>query len=986
MIRYFQHQMTRAFQILIAFILFQTTLLAQIPGFTQFNINNGLPSNTVYDINQDEDGFLWIATDYGLSRFDGVNFKNFTISDGLPDNEILRLFKDTQNRIWLIGFNGKIGYLKNHKFYNESNQQFLNNLNFSNYVDDIFEDTQHNLWLLGSLNNIKKINPTNRITSYNLKSPPSKKRSNRLQIVEDNQGHIRIIKSTITNENKNQLQSTSIDNLKWENINLDLYTYKTILKLRNNMMEGFKSIDSISMQVSNAIFNSFNYDSPTNLLYYTISTDDSFLITNLNDGALMIDIKGNLQNKKILSSYRTTRSFLDNEQNIWIGSQSNGIFLFPNLHINGVQFDDKNNNDLHAVSLFQDKLVIGNNRSEVVVLNTKSLKVIANYKLDSRLRRIRQFKIANNNLYILSDFNIHRLNSELKLESIKNMFEPEFNKSNLKNFKDLSVSKDFIYIANANGVGKINKLTKFIHVIWNKRSTAILKNINKNLWIGTTMGLYLNFNNKTEKYILNKQFDNSIIYALENSSKGLLIGSNSYGLGILKDHEFKVISKKDGLLSNYVKSIFVDTKNNIWISTNFGLNCVELNESNEVKIIKTYTISDGLYSNDVRASYIQENFVYVATSKGLNIINLANEKSTIIAPRVHFNEVLLNNKNIETTNNQVFEHNLNNIQFNFSGISFKSLGNITFKYRLKGLESEWITTKTNTIRYSSLQPNNYTFELKAISKNKLESDTILFKFTIDPPIHQTWWFISLSIVLMVLLTTYIIFRRNLKIKRKRETKEQISNLRYQALNAQMNPHFINNLLVNINHLVDKDELKEVKESLERFSELVNLILSATKSNLITLSDEIEITKLYLELQKLRFNKNISYSINTQLIPTDEFEGILVPPMILQPIIENSFKHGFKNGNKTNTIAVDFKIKNDEFLICEISDNGIGIENCENLPTSKSSGISFSNINERLRLINESENNQKLVHISNLTDEFDTLVGLKVTLKIPLINF
>ena len=362
--------MTKAFQLLIVFILFQTTLLAQIPGFTQFNINNGLPSNTVYDINQDEDGFLWIATDYGLSRFDGVHFKNFTISDGLPDNEILRLFKDTQNRIWLIGFNGKIGYLKKHKFYNESNQQFLNNLNFSNYVDDIFEDTQHNLWLLGSLNNIKKINPTNRITSYNLKSPPSTKRSNRLQIVEDNQGHIRIIKSTITNENKNQLQSTSIDNLKWENFNLNTFNNSTVLKLRNNTMEGFKNVDSVSMQVSNAIFNSFNYDSPTNLLYYTISTDDSFLITNLNDGALMIDIKGNLQNKKILSSYRTTRSFLDNEQNIWIGSQSNGIFLFPNLHINGVQFDDKNNNDLHAVSLFQDKLVIGNNNSEVVVLNT----------------------------------------------------------------------------------------------------------------------------------------------------------------------------------------------------------------------------------------------------------------------------------------------------------------------------------------------------------------------------------------------------------------------------------------------------------------------------------------------------------------------------------------------------------------------------------------------------------------------------------------
>ena len=148
--------MNRISQILLVFILFQYNLLAQIPGFTQFNINNGLPSNTVYDINQDENGFLWIATDYGLSRFDGVNFKNFTISDGLPDNEILKLFRDSQNRIWLIGFNGKIGYLKNYKFFNHNNKELLNELDFNNYVADIFEDSQQNIWLLESLNNIKK--------------------------------------------------------------------------------------------------------------------------------------------------------------------------------------------------------------------------------------------------------------------------------------------------------------------------------------------------------------------------------------------------------------------------------------------------------------------------------------------------------------------------------------------------------------------------------------------------------------------------------------------------------------------------------------------------------------------------------------------------------------------------------------------------------------------------------------------------------------
>lgn len=117
--------MRKIVHLFIVYLLFQTSLLAQIPGFTQFSSNNGLPSNTIYDITQDENGFIWIATDYGLSRFDGLTFKNFTIDAGLPDNEILSLFIDSNKRIWLTGFNGRMGYIQHEKFYNYNNQSYL---------------------------------------------------------------------------------------------------------------------------------------------------------------------------------------------------------------------------------------------------------------------------------------------------------------------------------------------------------------------------------------------------------------------------------------------------------------------------------------------------------------------------------------------------------------------------------------------------------------------------------------------------------------------------------------------------------------------------------------------------------------------------------------------------------------------------------------------------------------------------------------------
>jgi ligand-binding sensor domain-containing protein len=951
----------------ITFLLFQSTLRAQIPGLTQFTTNNGLPSNTIYDIVQDENGFLWFATDYGISKFDGLTFKNFTVTDGIPGNEILAFYKDSKNRIWIIAFNGNIGFIQNDHFYNKDNLAFLNKLQFKKFVDNIFEDSKGKIWFCHT-------------TIYDIKLTYASfiiediKQKIHLLTAFNNSGEIKVISKQIS-ENPN----LSV----WKAFNANNFSKSSIEKINNNLGVLLRNDNEIIKNISGYLIKEKN-----NFLARTYQIGKDYWITNLNKGVYIFNEKDNYQHPKIiLKDIQSTRVFIDLENNIWIGSQSNGIFLFPNLKVQGIQFDNPKRNDLHSIALFQDKLVVGNEQAEIIILNKKTLQTIASRKLDKNPKRIKLLASRENLLFILSNISIEKLNSNLSIESIKNMYDADFLKTDLKNFKYFSIEGDEIYTANSNGVGKINSSSQFTEKLWNQRSTSIYYAGNDSLWIGTTKGLYLQNKGVIKKYDLGNQFNTNTIYALENTSKGLLIGSNAYGLGILKNGKFKSISSVNGLLSNYVKSIFVDEKNNIWLSTNLGLNRLTLDADNNLVNIKTYTISDGLYSNDVKACYVDKDKVYVATSNGLNIIDISNEENSISAPRIHMNEVMLNNKSIEKTSNQTFDFKSNNIQFNFSGISFKSLGNITYKYRLLGLEPDWVETKNNTVRYASLPPNNYTFEIKAISKNSLESITpSLFSFKIKPPIYKTWWFVSVAILVLLLFIAYLIYRRNQKIKQQEKIKENISNLRFKALNAQMNPHFINNLLINIEDLAKKGDIEEVKNCVGKFGELVNLILQATKSNLINLTDEIEMAKLYLELQKLRFHKNSSYSINTEAIPPEELENILVPPMILQPIIENSFKHGFKNGNRTNYIAVNFTVEKEEFLICEIIDNGAGIEKKENSSAPTGSGISFSNINERLQLINDTKSEENLVIISNVTDEFNTLVGLKVTLKIPLISF
>jgi len=236
--------------------------------------------------------------------------------------------------------------------------------------------------------------------------------------------------------------------------------------------------------------------------------------------------------------------------------------------------------------------------------------------------------------------------------------------------------------------------------------------------------------------------------------------------------------------------------------------------------------------------------------------------------------------------------------------------------------------------------------------------------------------------MLLSLINFLNERKKKKIKEKRIITEKISSLRFQALNAQMNPHFINNLLGNINDQVDKGQFKTVKSSLQNFAHFVNLVLQSTKSNLIPLEQEIAMTKHYLELQKVRFNSHLNYQIDTSTISNDDLEYILVPPMIIQPIVENSLKHGFNKTDITeNKISIKFYTQNDDFLICEIMDNGNGI--VEDNKTM-GSGISIKNIQTRLALMAENDLKENLVSITNITNEFNNLAGVKIILKIPLI--
>ena len=234
------------------------------------------------------------------------------------------------------------------------------------------------------------------------------------------------------------------------------------------------------------------------------------------------------------------------------------------------------------------------------------------------------------------------------------------------------------------------------------------------------------------------------------------------------------------------------------------------------------------------------------------------------------------------------------------------------------------------------------------------------------------------------------FETALQIEKQRQTdlQKQSIELEMQALRAQMNPHFIFNCLSSINRFILKNESKVASKYLTRFSRLMRMVLINSNKQLISLEDELQTLRLYLEMERLRFKNHFNYRIS--FLNEIEADNVFLPPLLLQPFCENSIWHGMMNKDGEGVLQIDLEIVEDS-LRCTITDNGVGRKKAAELKTKtaeneKSMGLKITS--DRLSLFNQEKNIQTFFKIEDLEDESGEPTGTKVifTIKYPESSF
>lgn len=524
---------------------------------------------------------------------------------------------------------------------------------------------------------------------------------------------------------------------------------------------------------------------------------------------------------------------------------------------------------------------------------------------------------------------------------------------------------------------------------------TIYEDPGKNIWLGTSLGLQRAFYDgdkfTIEQLPVNSKDNNALhgnnVVCIYQDRKGLLwLAVSDGGLSSFNYQDKKFINyiSSSAQNSDIVGSILEDKRGLLWLGTTNGISVFD---PHQAKVVRSYNTTDGLLSNHFNFKSCFRN------SEGIMFFGCSNGVISFDPEQIKMNDYLpdllitsfkiqyQDQKNIDLKDSLVtLNYDKSTFSLEFATSDFTNPGKNQFAYQLKGLDKDWVYTGNNHYAsFTNLAPGRYTFLLKGTNSDGIWSDKVLsFKIYIKPPYWRTWWFytlVSLSVLSVIGYYFYLVLRN--KDNKRRQVKSELA-----ALRAQLNPHFVFNSLTSLQHFITAHDEELALKYLTRFAQLMRMILENSKRDTITLQEEIDFLKIYFYMESIRVDQKVDFRIEAD--PALDTEKVLVPPMLLQPLIENSIIHGLVDKQPDGYVAVRF-IRNDGYIQCEVEDNGIGREQArqnKSLINIAKTSLGLNIIEERLMMLSIAYTKKAELNVVDLYDRNNIPCGTKIELKIP----
>ena len=1021
---------------------------AQEYNFINYNVQEGLPQSQVYDIFQDSKSYLWMATQGGgVAFFDGNSFEVLSTRDGLPSNYVHTIYEDVDNTLWLGTKTGLCSYKHPNITWSEKSEQIIysiiaktdstlwlgtqagiyrfnkrqrtsQKLTLARLLDvsriNDFLQIGQEIWMATSRGiyiatdkGIRQIGFKEGLLSEDIKSLAKDKNGN-IWVVQFAGGVSCIepkskeILASFDQANINRGQHVFIDaqDQKWistQNRGVSIYneldsTWQIINEQKglahNNVQAVFQDIWGNKWIATSGggvhkflgqYFAHFTSDNGLNgNRIYAIKEDSKgkMWLSVDNEGVSTIDstgIRTNVDSAYIRS--KCNHVFEDKEERIWLSTAGGGLVL----------------KDSSKFWVFKEEQGLPSNWIKTTIQDTLGNIWIGTYA---------------NGLARISGIDTFRINiagqNQLPIDSTQT--------------DSVKIDTVLTPIWVIDSIGLQLQSFGLKQGLPDLFITALAQDPTGKIWFATKQGAIGFIENNlitsfAQRAGLPKVAIRSIAF---DSLQNIWIGTAGEGVFqatyTAENVQFEKIASSEKLSSENIYLLIFDEEANLWAGSEVGVDKIIFNASGIVVDIQHFGKNEGFLGIETchnAATLDRKGNLWFGTLNGLSRHKPGRTQVSVSAPKIHFQGINLMYKSITDSDyaaylntsdslisKSTFPYNKNNIGFKFNAINIDYPNDFAYSWRLKGLDENWSDlSKSNAVNYTNLSAGEYQFQVKAIGKSGLSSKTISTSFIITPAFWQQTWFQLLALALLGFLTYIFVRFRIAKIEKreagkraKLELKNELLELEQKALQLQMNPHFIFNALNSIQSLVVNQKTEVARTQIQTFATLMRGILSNSKKTRINLQEEYLTLDKYLKMERFCQAFDFDYEI---ILPTAyDPEEIEIPPMMIQPFVENAVFHGISTLPRKGKITVTFTVKG-ERLKCTIVDNGVGREQAKAAKHKQEKGHQSTAIavtKQRLQALSKGQIKDYFL-ITDVLSSDGKVEGTQVTLVVPLeMNF
>jgi hypothetical protein len=887
----------------------------------RYTVKDGLASNTVYAVLVDNRGFLWFATDLGVSFYDGTRFTNYSVKDGLADNDVLSMFQDDEGRIWFICFNKRPCFYFKGRFYNASNFPELQKIKDYNW--HIVYSGTHEVWFSGT-DAIYRF-AANKVKVYQLANAPTIRLISRIgsavYFLND---------SRLYHLNEQSGKATVIEGMDLKAMNagfiLDVgdgnfviaehpdikhtFVYRSFIDPEHGRWDK-KLCGSYDKEVVNCLL-----DQKRNVLRM-IFTDNTVTERDLRTNDLRTLHEYTLN--WFVSDFNT-----DLQGNKWFTLLHRGVQMFPKTRSTVVAVPDElqRTSTYYSIIGYGGRIIVGNNDNTLLLINKGRMESSEHESLYSKNNRVVDMKAdKDNRIWLGMDNGVSIFDPKSR------KFEPRLSQRDIKDIK-YDRKNDAMLFASSTGSFYMGcRDGGRISFINHERTTSIAGSITDTCWYATLGGLFM-FDGKVSvaERELSSQL-NSRVTCLELDSMGQLwIGTFSNGVFVVKQHRIiHHFTVAEGMTSNICKNMLVAANGDAWVCTNLGISHIWIRGSNYQ--ITRYNDRNYLVDNNVNDVLVSGDTVYAVSSTGIAFFNKKDVSDAYSFP-VYITGLKLAGKDMVPEDSAFsVRSKQHTISISFSGLSYLSNGQIRYEYYIEELTDKPQSTTNSTVTFSGLAPGTYNFYVSAtdIFGNRSSAPAHI-QFTIVPEWYELLWLRLVVAVSVLLMLLWFTFRYSRRIEQRRrlqsELNQTISRLELEAIRLQINPHFIFNCLNAIQNSIYEHNADRASYFISRFAKLMRKALMLSKESFITVDEEYDFLNNYLEVEQLRHNHSFDYSI--KIAPAVNRTQPVIPAFVLQPFIENAINHGLKY-LKTERGNIELSFSGSDRLVLRLEDNGIGID-------------------------------------------------------------